>query len=160
MRLMTDPDAQTTDLPVDELLRPDLVRPRIAAATGEGAWTDFTAELIAGGKSNLTFTLRSDAGELILRRPPTGDLLPSAHDRASEARVQHGLASTDDPVAKALPSETPEKDLGVPHYEMERGDGHDIRHRLPEGNAEDDDDKAAMADAQNDALVALHAVDQ
>ena len=157
---MTDPDAQTTDLPVDELLRPDLVGPRIAAATGEGAWTDFTAELIAGGKSNLTFTLRSDAGELILRRPPTGDLLPSAHDMAREARIQQGLASTDVPVAKILLSETSGEDLGVPYYVMEKVDGHVIRDRLPEGYAEDDDDKAAMADAQIDALVALHAVDQ
>src|SRR5699024_1112019 len=53
LRHMTDPDVQTPDRPVDELLRPVLVGPRIAAATGEGPWTAFPAELIAGGKSNL-----------------------------------------------------------------------------------------------------------
>lgn len=155
-----DPTSATAGLPIDQLLRPDLVGLKIADATGERAWTDFDAELIAGGKSNLTFTLRSDAGELILRRPPTGDLLPSAHDMGREARIQQGLADTDVPVARIVLNETSESDLGVSYYVMEKVTGHVIRDELPAGYAEDDDDKAAMADAQIDALVALHAVDQ
>lgn len=157
---MTPSDAAPADLPVHDLLRPDLVGPRLVEATGEKAWTDFEADLIAGGKSNLTFTLRSDAGEVILRRPPTGKLLPSAHDMGREARIQLGLGGTDVPVAKVLLNETAGEDLGVPYYVMEKVVGHVIRDTLPPGFAEDDDDKAAMADAQIDALVALHAVDQ
>ncbi len=153
-------ESGTPDLPIDELLRPEIVGPKIAEVTGEQAWTDFSAELIAGGKSNLTFTLRSDAGELILRRPPTGDLLPSAHDMGREARIQIGLADTDVPVARVLLNETSGDDLGVPYYVMDKVEGHVIRDELPPGYAESDDDKAAMADAQIDALVALHAVDQ
>ena len=112
---MTPSSTAPADLPIDELLRPGIVGPKIAEATGERAWADFEAELIAGGKSNLTFTLRSDAGELILRRPPTGELLPSAHDMGREARIQIGLADTDVPVARGLLSETTGDDLGVPY---------------------------------------------
>lgn len=150
---------ESDDLPIDQLVRPDLVGPKIAEATGESAWTDFEAELIAGGKSNLTFTLRSGAGELILRRPPTGKLLPSAHDMGREARIQQGLASTDVPVARIVLNDTAGEDLGVPYYVMEKVVGHVIRDELPAGYASNDDDKAAMADAQIDAMVALHAVD-
>ncbi|AVM63097.1 MULTISPECIES: phosphotransferase family protein [Dietzia] len=157
---MTPSSSEATGLSLDQLLRPDIVGPKIAEATGDRAWTDFDAELIAGGKSNLTFTLRSDAGELILRRPPTGKLLPSAHDMGREARIQLGLADTDVPVAKVVLNETTGEDLGVPYYVMEKVVGHVIRDVLPPGFAESDDDKAAMADAQIDALVALHAVDQ
>ena len=157
---MTPSSSEATGLSLDQLLRPGIVGPRIAEATGDRAWTDFDAELIAGGKSNLTFTLRSDAGELILRRPPTGKLLPSAHDMGREARIQLGLADTDVPVAKVVLNETTGEDLGVPYYVMEKVVGHVIRDVLPPGFAESDDDKAAMADAQIDALVALHAVDQ
>lgn len=157
---MTPSSSEATGLSRDQLLRPDIVGPKIAEATGDRAWTDFEAELIAGGKSNLTFTLRSDAGELILRRPPTGELLPSAHDMGREARIQLGLADTDVPVAKVVLNETTGEDLGVPYYVMEKVVGHVIRDELPPGFAESDDDKAAMADAQIDALVALHAVDQ
>lgn len=148
------------DLPLDELLRPDVVGPKIAEATGDDAWADFDAELIAGGKSNLTFTLRSDVGELILRRPPTGELLPSAHDMGREARIQLGLAGTGVPVARVVLNETTGEDLCVPYYVMEKVVGHIIRDELPPGFAESDRDKAAMADAQIDAMVALHAVDQ
>lgn len=157
---MTTPPESSAGPAIDRLLRPDVVGPKIAEATGEAAWTDFSAELIAGGKSNLTFTLRSDAGELILRRPPTGELLPSAHDMGREARIQLGLASTDVPVAGIVLNETTGEDLGVPYYVMEKVVGHVIRDELPPGYAESDDDKAAMADAQIDAMVALHAVDQ
>lgn len=157
---MTPSSSESTGLSVDQLLRPDVVGPKIAEATGDQDWADFDADLIAGGKSNLTFTLRSEAGELILRRPPTGELLPSAHDMGREARIQLGLADTDVPVAKVVLNETTGEDLGVPYYVMEKVVGHVIRDALPAGFAESDDDKAAMADAQIDAMVALHAVDQ
>ena len=137
---MTTSQSEHEALPLGDLLRPDLVGPRLAEATGDESWKDFSAELIAGGKSNLTFTLRSDAGEVILRRPPTGKLLPSAHDMGREARIQLGLGGTDVPVAKVLLNETTGEDLGVPYYVMEKVVGHVIRDTLPPGFAEDDDD--------------------
>lgn len=157
---MGHPASSAHDISVAHLLRPDVVGPRIAAATGQAAWRDFTAELIAGGKSNLTFALTNpDGHRLILRRPPTGELLPSAHDMGREARIQTGLAGSGVPVAHIVLSETTGEDLGVPYYVMEEVVGHIIRDDLPSGYAQGSGDRAAMAEALVDALVALHAVD-
>lgn len=157
---MTAGQAQQDRQTTEHLVRPDVVGPRIAAATGENAWRDFTAELVAGGKSNLTFTLTSAAGQqLILRRPPTGKLLPSAHDMGREARIQQGLADTGVPVATVVVNETTGEDLGVPYYVMEKVEGHIIRDELPAGYATTADEKQAMADELIDVMVELHAVE-
>lgn len=136
----------------------DRLAPALAEATEDDRWRSCTAELIIGGKSNLTFTLRSEAGELVLRRPPTGHLLPSAHDMAREARVQRGLASTDVPVPRIVLAD--EGDLiGVQFYVMEKVPGHVVRDQLPDGWAETPEERRAMAFALADTLAALHAVD-
>jgi len=57
-----------------ELVQIPRLAPALVAATGDERWADLRAELISGGKSNLTYTLTSAAGELVLRRPPTGAL--------------------------------------------------------------------------------------
>ncbi|GAA4515616.1 MULTISPECIES: phosphotransferase family protein [Nonomuraea] len=136
----------------------DRLAPALAEATEDDRWRSCTAELIIGGKSNLTFTLRSDAGELVLRRPPTGHLLPSAHDMAREARVQRGLAETDVPVPRIVLVD--EGDLiGVQFYVMEKVPGHVVRDRTPDGWAETPEERRAMSFALADTLAALHAVD-
>jgi aminoglycoside phosphotransferase (APT) family kinase protein len=115
-------------------------------------------ELISGGKSNLTFIVSSPAGELVLRRPPTGQLLASAHDMRREARVQRALAATDVPVARIVLADDGDL-IGVPCYVMERVPGHVIRGDLPAGFAVDATQREQMALAFVDALAALHAVD-
>lgn len=80
----------------------DAARRRLVEATGDDRWRDPAVELIRGGKSNLTFWVRSDAGELVLRRPPSGNLLPSAHDMVREARIQTALARSDVPVPRIV----------------------------------------------------------
>jgi hypothetical protein len=50
-------------------------------------WRECDVALISGGKSNLTYRVACDAGEIILRRPPLGHILPTAHDMAREYRV-------------------------------------------------------------------------
>lgn len=157
---MSSTDTTQSTLPLAELVRPDVVGPRLAQATGQPAWSSFCADLIAGGKSNLTFVLTNVEGErLILRRPPTGDLLPSAHDMGREARIQKALAGSGVPVARIVVDEASGEDLGVPYYVMEEVTGHVVRDELPQGYAESRQDKEAMADALIDALVALHAAD-
>jgi aminoglycoside phosphotransferase (APT) family kinase protein len=55
--------------------------------------------LIAGGRSNMTFTVTDAADRrFVLRRPPMGPLLPSAHDVAREHRLMHALQDSDVPV--------------------------------------------------------------
>jgi aminoglycoside phosphotransferase (APT) family kinase protein len=143
---------------LDHLVRLDRLGPSLIAATGDARWRDVTAELISGGKSNLTFHLRSEAGELILRRPPTGALLPTAHDMAREARVQRALAGTEVPTAPIVLAD--EGDLiGIQCYVMEKVPGHVIRGELPLGYAGTPEQREAMAWVFADTLAQLHAVD-
>src|SRR5262249_26655820 len=76
------------------------------------------------GQSNLTFLVRDASGStVVLRRPPTGDILPSAHDVAREYRVLTGLASQGMPVPHPLAlCEDPEV-TGAVFYVMEHVDG-------------------------------------
>lgn len=132
---------------------------RLAEVLDEPAWRDLTASLITGGKSNLTYRLRSDAGSVVLRRPPTGHILPKAHDMGREAMVQRGLAQTEVPVAPILHEETDESITGAPFYVMADVQGEVIRDVMPQGYAEGVDGREAMANALVDVLGVLHTVD-
>jgi len=142
-----------------ELVRLDRLGPALARATGDLRWRSLEAALIAGGKSNLTFEVTSEAGALILRRPPSGELLPSAHDMGREARIQRALAGTSVPVPKVVLQETSGDLLDVPFYVMERVAGHVIRGEIPDGYAESPGEKLALANALVDVLAELHMVD-
>jgi aminoglycoside phosphotransferase (APT) family kinase protein len=143
---------------VQGVLPLDVVGAALAAATGDDRWRACEASLIAGGKSNLTFELRSPAGELILRRPPTGTLLPSAHDMGREVRVQRALAGSAVPVPSVVMSDAGDL-LGVPCYVMAKVAGRVIRDEIPSGYADTDEDRHAMADALVDVLADLHAIE-
>src|SRR3989304_1974053 len=63
----------------------------------------FPFELISGGRSNLTYLVRDASGRIwVLRRPPLGHVLPTAHDMAREFRVLSGLAGTDVPAPRPI----------------------------------------------------------
>ncbi|WP_222869779.1 phosphotransferase family protein [Actinomadura decatromicini] len=142
----------------DALVRPDRLGPALADATGDAGWTGLTATLVAGGKSNLTFLLSGSAGELVLRRPPSGELLPSAHDMGREARVQRALAPSAVPVPRIVLSDDGSI-IGAPFYVMERVEGRIIRDELPGGYADAPGARARLAFALVDVLAALHRVD-
>lgn len=144
---------------MDDLVRRDRLGPVVAEAMGDQRWRSLDAALIAGGKSNLTFELTSEAGALILRRPPSGELLPSAHDMGREARIQKALAGTAVPVPRIVLEEATGDLLGVPFYVMEKVPGHVIRAEMPAGYAESTEEKHALSFALVDVLADLHAVD-
>ena len=76
-----------------------------------------TATLVAGGRSNLTYLLTSDSsqeGHLVLRRPPLGHVLATAHDMAREHRVLSALHGTPVPVPRPLALCTDETVTGAP----------------------------------------------
>jgi aminoglycoside phosphotransferase (APT) family kinase protein len=80
--------------------------------------------LIAGGHSNLTYTVTDAAGERwVLRRPPVGHLLASAHDMGREHKIIAALADTAVPVAPAVGLCTDDDVNGAPFYVMEFVDG-------------------------------------
>lgn len=144
---------------LDDLTRPERLGPALAEATSDDRWATFDVRLIAGGKSNLTFEITSEAGSLVLRRPPSGHLLPSAHDMNREARVQRALAETAVPVAPVVLLD-PEGDLlGVPSYVMAKVDGHVIRESLPADFATTEAERVGLGHTMVDTLVALHSVE-
>jgi aminoglycoside phosphotransferase (APT) family kinase protein len=116
-----------------------------------------TAELLQGGRSNLTFMLTDGTRRWVLRRPPLGGLTPSAHDMGREYRVIAALAGSGVPVAQAVALGGPEV-LGVPFSVVEYVDGQVIRtteqlHALPAVNI------ARCAYAIVDVLARLHQID-
>ncbi len=81
------------------------------------------AELIAGGRSNLTYAISNGRDEWVLRRPPLGHVLPTAHDMVREYKVLTALAGTGVPVPRtyALCEDLEVND--APFYVMEKVDG-------------------------------------
>jgi aminoglycoside phosphotransferase (APT) family kinase protein len=120
---------------------------------------DLAIERQRAGHSNETFFLRWGGRDLVLRRPPRGAFLPTAHDVGREHRVLAALAST--PVRAPRPvlwCEDPSV-IGAPFYLMERVGGDVIRDRLPPPFADHPAARARVGDEMVDALAELHAVD-
>ncbi|MBA8817547.1 aminoglycoside phosphotransferase (APT) family kinase protein [Microbacterium halimionae] len=63
---------------------------------------DLTASVIPGGRSNLTYAVDGARIPLVLRRPPLGHVLSSAHDMRREHRVISALADSPVPVPTAI----------------------------------------------------------
>ena len=76
--------------------------------------------LIAGGRSNLTYEITDGASAWILRRPPLGHVLATAHDMTREYRVINALADTDVPVPATYALCEDADVIGAPFYVMER----------------------------------------
>ena len=89
-----------------------------------GARAPFNFQLIAGGRSNLTFLVTDDNGiRYVLRRPPLGHVLATAHDMAREHRIISAVGQTDVPVPATLGLCTDESVNGAPFYVMNFVDG-------------------------------------
>ncbi len=97
----------------------DNVTSWLAAQTELDAPLSF--ELIAGGRSNMTYTVTDAVGrKFVLRRPPMGKLLPSAHDMAREHRLMDSLKDSPVPVPLMVglcqDPEVNERDFYVMHH--------------------------------------------
>ncbi len=138
---------------------PQLVGRLLSEELHDERWRDPQVVLIAGGRSNLTYSVRSEAGELILRRPPLGGILPTAHDMTREYRVLSALHGSAVPVPRTLHLWDADAGLGVAFYAMERVLGHVCRERLPVGYAAGAQQRAAVGEALIAVLAALHTLD-
>ncbi|MEO6125119.1 MAG: phosphotransferase family protein [Ilumatobacteraceae bacterium] len=136
--------------------------PKVSAwltANVDGLEAPFTADLIAGGRSNLTFKMTDAAGRsFVLRRPPTGHVLATAHDMEREFRIITAVGQTTVPVPRTLGVCADVEVNDAPFYVME----------LVEGTVLDSVDKAALlayelrigaSEHIVDVLADLHAVD-
>ena len=138
---------------------PSVVGPYLASALDDPAWRDCTVNLIAGGKSNLTFRVQAAAGAVVLRRPPLGHVLPTAHDMVREHTVMSALGGTDVPVPRMLHLCTDPEVLGAPFYVMQLVEGHICREDLPAGYADEPAQRRHVGEGLVDVLAALHDVD-
>jgi aminoglycoside phosphotransferase (APT) family kinase protein len=117
----------------------------------------FRAELIHGGRSNLTFLISDGIRRWVLRRPPLGLLAPSANDVGREYRVVAALGVTTVPVARAIAFCDDSSVIGVPFSVVSMVDGRVVR-TAAEGAALDPADAARAARALVAGLVDIHAV--
>jgi aminoglycoside phosphotransferase (APT) family kinase protein len=84
---------------------------------------ELSGEVIAGGKSNLTYRITDGVSTWALRRPPLAHVLPTAHDMAREYRVISALVPTDVPVPETIALCTDQDVLGASFYVMSFVDG-------------------------------------
>jgi aminoglycoside phosphotransferase (APT) family kinase protein len=123
----------------------------------DGFRGSLAAEQFAGGQSNPTYKLLSDAGSYVLRRKPLGQLLPSAHAVDREYRVMRALAGTAVPVPRVYALCEDDAVIGSAFFVMEFLDGRIFWDpRLP-GIAPPD--RRAMFLSMNTVIAALHSVD-
>jgi aminoglycoside phosphotransferase (APT) family kinase protein len=107
--------------------------PELAGPVRSGA--GLSARLITGGRSNLTYRVEGAARPLVLRRPPLGHVLTSAHDMRREHRVISALAGTVPvPATVAVVDDTERADVtGTVFFVMEHVAGRVLA--SPEHNA-------------------------
>jgi aminoglycoside phosphotransferase (APT) family kinase protein len=127
-----------------------------AAARGTSGPGRISARLIPGGRSNLTYEL---GDRWVLRRPPLGHVLATAHDMAREHRVLSALADSPVPVPRTVLLCADPDVLGAPFYVMERVAGTVYRSPEQAREALGDDGAAALADDLVAVLAALHQID-
>jgi aminoglycoside phosphotransferase (APT) family kinase protein len=125
-----------------------------------GATGPFEFELIAGGRSNLTFSVTDAKGRRwALRRPPTSHVLPTAHDMVREYTVIAAMHPAGIPVPEPIALCTDESVNERPFYVMDFVDGHILRDAAMAERELDADARGAVGSNLARTLASLHAVD-
>lgn len=123
-----------------------------------GAGDVLQASLIAGGKSNLTFVVSDGEQRWIVRRPPLGHVLATAHDMSREYRVMTALQDTAVPVPTTYAMCQDDSVIGAPFYVMERCEGTPYR-KAAELEALGAERTRTVSTRLVDTLADLHQVD-
>jgi len=118
-----------------------------------------TVEQFPAGHSNLTYLLHVGDLELVLRRPPFGAKIKTAHDMGREYRILSHLVDVYPRVPRPLLYCTDESVLGAPFYVMERLKGVILRSAAPAGLDLSAPLMRALAENFVDNLVEIHGVD-
>ncbi|MEE2031301.1 phosphotransferase family protein [Rhodococcus chondri] len=130
----------------------------LGGALDGGVSGELTVSLISGGRSNPTYRVADTDRTWVLRRPPYGHVLPSAHDMKREFTVIKGLADSAVPVPDTVLLCEDTDVLGAPFYLMEFIDG------VPVGTVEQasdltSDERHRLGFDLVDTLAVLHGVD-
>jgi len=140
------------ELPVEQLAT--YLKQHGPAFTGS-----LTVEQFSHGHSNLTYLWRFGSTELVLRRPPFGNQVKTAHDMGREYRVLAGLSGHFAPAPRPLLYCVDESVLGAPFYVMERRHGVILRKELPPGLVLDPATARRLGLAFIDNFALLHSLD-
>ena len=125
-----------------------------------GAQGPFTFDLVAGGRSNLSYKVTGANGTTYaLRRPPTGHVLPTAHDMVREHTIISALGTAGVPVPTALGLCTDVDVNDAPFYVMDFVDGHILRNDKIVEATFPLDKRAVVGPNLATTLAELHAVD-
>lgn len=111
------------------------------------------------GSSNLTYSVKIGAAEYVLRRPPFGNQVKSAHDMSREFNVLFKLASVYKPAPKPLIYCADENIIGSEFYLMERRQGLIIRGKSPDILENSPELQRKVCEAFIENLVELHSLD-
>ena len=129
------------------------------AANVAGSVAPYQFDLIAGGRSNLTYRVTDDAGHAYaLRRPPVSHVLATAHDMAREHTVISALQATDVPVPRTLGLCTDIDVNGAPFYVMSFVDGQILRDEKASSQVSEAV-RTHASESLVDTLAMLHSVD-
>ncbi|MBF8193994.1 phosphotransferase family protein [Nonomuraea sp. K274] len=142
---------------------PGIDRPSLVAWMGRNvpdAGELQSVSLISGGRSNLTYLVEARERRLVLRRPPLGHVLPTAHDMRREWRVISALAPTPVPVPEPVAFCADEDVIGAPFYLMGYVAGAAVRTREElDALAPLPGRTRRLSERLAEVLAAIHAVD-
>ncbi|OUS94285.1 phosphotransferase family protein [Rhodococcus sp. NCIMB 12038] len=147
--MSANPAGTTTDLNLGALTD------YLGNALPDGLAGDLASSLIGGGRSNPTYHLFDGAQSWVIRRPPYGHVLPSAHDMKREYTVIDALGATAVPVPRAVHLCEDTSVLGAPFYLMELVEGIPVG-TLEQASALDVDERRHLGFDLADTLAALH----
>ena len=111
------------------------------------------------GSANLTYLVRVGQHELVLRRPPMGQIAPGAHDMKREFKVLSRLWRRFDRAPRAYLFCDDPAVLGADFFVMERRHGEVVRTEMPASMRAHPDVGRRIAFALVDAMAELHALD-
>lgn len=112
-----------------------------------------------GGSSNLTYCIKIGVSEYVLRRPPFGNQVKSAHDMSREFNVLEKLSEVYKPAPKPLIYCNDEAIIGSEFYLMERRKGLIIRGKSPESLEDSPELQKKVVKSFIENLVNLHSLD-
>jgi aminoglycoside phosphotransferase (APT) family kinase protein len=117
-----------------------------------------SVKLIEGGRSNLTYRLQAGAHRLVLRRPPLGHVLPTAHDMSREYRVLTALKGTAVPAPEPVAFCDDAEVIGVSFYLMRDVPGIVLRTADQASAALTAPQAATLSSRLAETLAAIHGV--
>lgn len=126
----------------------------------DGLEPPFTFALITGGHSNLTYSVDDAAGRrIVLRRPPLGAVLATAHDMGREHRIISALVPTDMPVPRTLALCDDESVNDAPFYLMDYVDGVVLATAQTVADSVPESQRDALGERVIEVLATLHSID-